>query len=358
MNETSELTNILAETAGRLFTDHVTRDSLDAAEQGTWPADLWQQLEENGLTQPLAPEELGGLGAGFAEAFVIAFAAGSGRAPVPLVETMTAGWLLGRAGIEVPSGPLGLIDGASGLSVDDGALSGAVKGVPWAARSTHLVAEVDGTVRLIPTDTVQITPDTNMAAEPRDTVAFDNVEPVASGVLGEGGDLAAVRVVGAAMRAAQMAGACEKAISLAVLHAKDRQQFGRPIAKFQAIQQMLSRAAARAAQARVAAEVAFIALDRAVAKDTAEAWANAEMDVAAAKVVTGEAAEIVYDAAHQTHGAIGFTYEHELHFTTRRLWAWRGEFGAETEWAEEIGRRVLGRGAENLWPDLTARQMG
>ena len=53
--------------------------SCDQAEQGTWPADLWQQLEENGLTQPLAPEELGGLGAGFAEAFVIAFAAGSGR---------------------------------------------------------------------------------------------------------------------------------------------------------------------------------------------------------------------------------------------------------------------------------------
>lgn len=155
------------------------------------------------------------------------------------------------------------------------------------------------------------------------------------------------------MRAAQMAGAMEGAVTLAVQHAGDREQFGRPIAKFQAIQQMLARAAARAAQARSAAETAFLALDRA-----GDDLTDAEWDVAAAKVVAGEAAEIVYDAAHQTHGAIGFTYEHELHFTTRRLWAWRGEFGAETFWAQDIGRRVLARGADNLWPDLTARQKG
>ncbi len=353
MTGTSEMANILAEAAGRLLQDHVTRDVLGAAEDGNWPSDLWQVLEDNGLTQPLAPEDRGGMGASFADAFVIAFAAGRRRAPVPLVETMAAGWLLGQAGIDVPPGPLALIDGGAELTFKDGALSGIAEGVPWAARAGHLVAEVDGTVLLIPADAVTIAPDRNMAGEPRDTVTFKTATPSATGSLDLTATLPVARTLGALMRAAQMAGAMEGAVTLAVQHAGDREQFGRPIAKFQAIQQMLARAAARAAQARSAAETAFLALDRAGGDLT-----DAEWDVAAAKVVAGEAAEIVYDAAHQTHGAIGFTYEHELHFTTRRLWAWRGEFGAETYWAGEIGRRVLARGADNLWPDLTARQKG
>ena len=355
MSGQSEMANILAETAGRLLEDHVTREVLGAAEEGTWPAVLWNVLEENGLTQPLAPEERGGMGASFADAFVIAFAAGRRRAPVPLVETMAAGWLLGQAGIDVPSGPIALIDGVAELTFEDGCLSGTAKGVPWAAASGHLVAEVAGVIHLIPSEAATIASDANMAAEPRDTVTFDKATPLASGMLNLSAGQPVSRILGAAMRCAQMAGAMEGAIILAVAHASDREQFGRPIAKFQAIQQMLSRAAARAAQGRSAAETAFLALDRAAAGGD---WADAEWDGASAKVVGGEAAEIVYDAAHQTHGAIGFTYEHELHFTTRRLWAWRGEFGAEGIWAQEIGRRVLARGAENLWPDLTARQMG
>ncbi|MEQ8229749.1 MAG: acyl-CoA dehydrogenase family protein [Rhodospirillales bacterium] len=353
MTGTSEMANILAETAGRLLEDHVTREVLGAAEEGTWPEELWRVLEENGLTQPLAPEARGGMGATFADAFVIAFAAGRKRAPVPLVETMAAGWLLGMAGIDVPSGPLALIDGSDGLDFSDGVLSGTAEGVPWASRAGHLVAEVDGTVLLIPSDAATISPDVNMAGDGRDTVTFAKAEPAASGLLPAKGSVSVSRLLGAVMRAAQMAGAMEWAVALTVSHVCDREQFGRPLAKFQAIQQMLSRAAARAAQARSAAETAFLALDRA-----GDDLANAEWDIAAAKVVAGEAADIVYDAAHQSHGAIGFTYEHELHFTTRRLWAWRGEFGAETYWAEEIGRRVLARGAENMWPDLTERQKG
>ena len=353
MTGTSEMANILAEAAGRLLQDHVTRDVLGTAEDGTWPAELWQVLEDNGLTQPLAPEDRGGMGASFADAFVIAFAAGRRRPPVPLVETMAAGWLLGRAGIDVPQGPLALVDGGADMAFSGGVLSGVVPGVPWAAQAGHLVAETGGTVLLIPADAAAIAPDRNMAGEPRDTVTFDKAKPSVTGALELTATLPVARTLGALMRAAQMAGAMEGAVTLAVQHAGDREQFGRPIAKFQAIQQMLARAAARAAQARSAAETAFLALDRA-----GDDLTDAEWDVAAAKVVAGEAAEIVYDAAHQTHGAIGFTYEHELHFTTRRLWAWRGEFGAETFWAQDIGRRVLARGADNLWPDLTARQRG
>ena len=79
-------------------------------------------------------------------------------------------------------------------------------------------------------------------------------------------------------------------------------------------------------------------------------------EVAAAKVVAGEAAGIAAAIGHQVHGAIGYTYEHALHFITRRLWSWRSEFGTEAEWAEEIGRAAMARGAGALWDDVTRRR--
>jgi acyl-CoA dehydrogenase len=54
------------------------------------------------------------------------------------------------------------------------------------------------------------------------------------------------------------------------------------------------------------------------------------------------------------HGAIGFTYEHRLHFFTKRLWAWRDEYGGEAEWSELLGRHMAAAGADRLWAEITA----
>jgi acyl-CoA dehydrogenase len=94
-----------------------------------------------------------------------------------------------------------------------------------------------------------------------------------------------------------------------------------------------------------AAESAFRAADR----------GDARFEVSVAKVRVGEAAGIGAGIAHQSHGAIGFTYEHSLHFVTRRVWSWRAEFGAESHWAAQIGREVASRGGEGLWPHVTGR---
>ena len=88
----SELTNIISETSNRLLEAYTTREQKRASEAGEWPAELWQALEQNGLTQPLVPESQGGVGAAWSDAFVIAFAAGRWQAPVPLVETIIASW--------------------------------------------------------------------------------------------------------------------------------------------------------------------------------------------------------------------------------------------------------------------------
>jgi acyl-CoA dehydrogenase len=129
-----------------------------------------------------------------------------------------------------------------------------------------------------------------------------------------------------------------------VQYAQDRVQFGRPIAKFQAIQHNLAVLASQAAAAGAAAEIA------------AEAVADGIRipAIAAAKTRAGEAAGIGAGIAHQVHGAIGFTYEHRLHFFTKRLWAWRDEYGSESEWSGRLGQHMAAAGADRLWAEITA----
>ncbi|KZS73952.1 hypothetical protein A4G29_20040 [Mycobacterium kansasii] len=56
--------------------------------------------------------------------------------------------------------------------------------------------------------------------------------------------------------------------------------------------------------------------------------------------------------AHQTHGAIGMTKEHPLHYLTRRLWAWRDECGGHHRWAHRLGAALVARGPDALYPGV------
>ena len=107
------------------------------------------------------------------------------------------------------------------------------------------------------------------------------------------------------------------------------------------------------AGATLAGEVAAAS---AAADGAAEACSGPEIglaEVAIAKVRGGEAAGTGAAIAHQVHGAMGFTYEHSLHHATRRLWAWREEFGNEAVWAQRLGRMVARHGADQLWSFIT-----
>ena len=353
----NELQIILAETSARLFGEHVTKGVLEAAEKGAWPDDLWSAVEENGLSKPLVPEAQGGAGAGWAEAFVILHAAGRFAAPIPLAETIIAGRLLSLAGLDAPPGPLSVapIKEAETLRLEakgGGRISGAASAVPWGGKVEHIVvlAEKEGElhVALIARDAYIGEGDRNIAGEARDTVIFDDSPVAAAAPAGNRITRDGIWSMGALARGAQMAGGIGRILAESVRYANEREQFGRPIARFQAVQHQLAVLAAHAAAADMAAEIAAIAADR----------GDAAFEIACAKVITGEAAGLGASIAHQVHGAIGFTYEHALHFITRRLWSWRGEFGAENAWAERIGRDVAVRGADALWSDLTARQAG
>jgi acyl-CoA dehydrogenase len=224
--------------------------------------------------------------------------------------------------------------------------------VPWGRQAPHAVfVSADGArVGLVRTDAAaERRPSESIAREPRDRLVFAGAAAVATGDAALPGN--AVRLYGALVRSAQMAGALESILAQAVRYAGERVQFGRPIGQFQIIQQELARLAGDVAAAGVAAEAAFVAAARA----DADAAFDPTFEVAAAKTRIGEAVDRATSIAHQTHGAIGFTYEHGLHFATRRLWAWRAEFGSDAFWADELGRMTLARGGAALWPDLTAR---
>ena len=351
----NELQAILTETVTRIFTDLVSEDVLRIAEEGTWPERLWNALEENGISQPLVPESRGGAGGTWRDAFVVARAAGKYAAPVPLPETIIASWLLAEAGLDVPPGPLTLAPvrrddrlrverQASGVIVN-----GTATRVPWGDAAGHVVtvAEIGGKpwVAMVSRGAVMIAPDRNMALEPRDTLTFSSVPAVAAAPASARVTPDAIRLHGALLRSAQMAGALERALEEAVKHVTVRVQFGRTLSKFQAIQHQLAVLAEHTAAARVAAEHACRAAD----------GDDATFEIASAKVRAGEAAGIGASIAHQVHGAIGFTYEHVLHFATRRLWSWRSEFGTESQWSEELGRAACARGADGLWEYVTGR---
>lgn len=152
---------------------------------------------------------------------------------------------------------------------------------------------------------------------------------------------------GALMRAAQMAGAVERVLALTVQYARDRVQFGKPIGAFQAIQQQLAVLAGQSASASAAVDAAF---------ETAARGEPIARDVAIAKVRAGEAAGAAVGIAHQVHGAIGFTDEHVLHHFTRRLWKWRGEYGAETMWAARLAEWALADSPDALWRRIATRR--
>jgi acyl-CoA dehydrogenase len=188
----------------------------------------------------------------------------------------------------------------------------------------------------------------NIANESRDTLTFNHVRlssdqaaPVKGGV-----SRAALYRRGALARATMMSGALEKAMDLAVTYAQERQQFGRPISKFQAVQQNLAVLAGQTAAAVAAANLGIEALSSADAD-------REEFLIAVAKTRVGEAATLACEIAHQVHGAIGFTKEYSLQLSTRRLWSWREEFGGDPEWAAKVGGYACRRGADALWPMLT-----
>ncbi|MEG9861720.1 MAG: acyl-CoA dehydrogenase [Parvularculales bacterium] len=352
-----DVQRILSDTISRLLADHVSDRVRHEAEQGQFPTTTWQALVEAGLMDVLVFEGASTPTTGWPEASLLMRSAGAFGIPAPFVETIIARWILSSAGLDAPDTPLtiaGLSGAGAGLVLDGTkgsfTVSGTLSRVPWGRDAEAVVTVVikEGVPYAVcaPVAQSHVTHSVNLAREPRDNLSFDKA-PVMAAATRLMPD--SVMMAGALARAGQMAGALDRVVALTVRYARDRVQFGRPIAAFQAIQQALAVLSTQAAAADMAAEQAAQAMHLAEESDAIFA-------VAVAKTRADDATGIGAGMAHQIHGAIGFTYEHELQFSTRRLWSWRTEFGSGQYWAARLGRAALDHGGDALWPWLVAHK--
>ena len=352
----SEADNIVAATAARICADLADPQTINAARDEQWKAPLWRALAEAGLTLAWVPEQLGGAGASLADGFAILGIAGRSALPVPLAETLLAGWLLSRAGIASPEGAMTVapVRPRDRITLNgDGSLSGRASGVPFAEEAKHIALVAGGedgaTVALVRAEDCRVTDGENLAGDAANGVTFDRIKAIRNAPAPAGFDVSSLLLMGATVRSIQIAGALEAVLALSVRYANERIAFERPIGKFQAVQQNLARLAGETAAALAAAGSAADTAAQSGYNDTLL------LEAASAKVRSGEAAAEGAAIAHQVHGAIGFTREHVLHRFTLRMLGWRDDFGSESYWAEKLGAMVAARGSANFWPMLATR---
>jgi acyl-CoA dehydrogenase len=342
---------LIVDTLTDVFASLVTVDGTrEAEEAGRMSQPLWSALADGEFLLLGLPEEIGG-GGGVEDAAALLRLAGYHGAAVPVAENGLLGRrLLAEAGLPVASDVLALAPYAGTLTAerDTGGrwvVSGTAERLPWGREAQRLVALVpvgdELVVVAVPLDGVRIELGTNLAGEPRDRITVDACVLDADGLAHAPAGMTVERFLarGALARALTMAGALERVRDLSVEHCASRKQFGRPLNRFQAVAQHLAVITEQAMLTRMAVELATAEL----------AVADAREDAMIAKTIAGGAATEVARRAHQAHGAIGVTEEYALQLFTRRLWAWRDEFGSERYWSERIGDAAVAAGADGAW---------
>jgi hypothetical protein len=144
-------------------------------------------------------------------------------------------------------------------------------------------------------------------------------------------------------------GALDAAVEFSVGHTREREQFGRPLSAFQAVQHTLAGMAGEVERARAATDLAVTA-----AADFGFDSPQTDYAVTVAKVTLGQVVPHVVTAAHQLHGAIGATFEHRLWLATMRARSWVEEFGDTAHYAQRLGRLVLA--AADPWDVMIGAQ--
>lgn len=350
--------SIVAETAARIFADLADPQTINAAKDESWKKPLWDALTESGLTLAWVPDDLGGAGADMADGFEVLQVAGRYAAPVPIAETLLAGWLLTQAKIASPAGAMvpAPMRPKDRLTLNaDGTVSGRARGIPFARDAQHVAALVNGAkgtaVALIDIKSARIAETRGIAGNTVFELTFDKAKPAKVADAPKGFSQDTLMLMGAVTRSLGTAGALAAILEISVKYAGERVAFEKTISKFQAVQHNLARLAGECAAATTAATSAADAIANAADLNAPGIY----LEAASARVRSAEAATEGAAIAHQVHGAIGYTKEHILHRFTLRMLTWRDDFGNESQWAVALGNRIAEAGAAELWPLVASR---
>lgn len=333
--------SIIESTATRIFADH--SDDADT---------LWAALNDSELTRAWIPQSMDGGGLSAEDIFGLIRLSGSTVQSVPFAETLLASHLLSSAGLQTPTG-------TGSIAVTCSIMNNQVNDtenieVPFANKADYIVAMTgadsvslfkSADLPCIASTGIESTGTENsgiksVGTDPLYSLSLNNLTATSTARLPEDFTIDSFNRIGALIRSAQMCGAMDAILDLTLTHTSTREQFGRPLAKFQAIQHLLAEIAGEAAASSAIVEAAVESFGQSNQPDF--------RNTASAKARTSEAAGIVAANAHQAHGAIGYTQEYALSAYTRRLWRWREEFGNETQWSLALGRDYLATGAGTL----------
>jgi alkylation response protein AidB-like acyl-CoA dehydrogenase len=339
-DEQDELRQTVRQALAREFPVSALRAFHQAApdEKAALAQARWSVLSSLGAPGILVPESADGLGLSDVDLVGVLEEAGWSALPEPLLETAGLAAPMLAALLPAPSAAAALdvllTENAplavGGIDVGlEGPSSPTTVSADGMLRTPRVVGARDASVFLlacrdvdsgwqlhaVPAAACTVTP-TATLDEARDlsTVGW----PLSSDTLLAYGVAAEASVAlmadrGAAGSAALLIGLADRMIVMAADYAKDRKQFGQPIGSFQAVKHLL-------ADARVKLEFARPATYRA-AWSLATAQPTVSRDASMAKAMASDAADLAARVALQVHGAIGYTWECDLHFFMKRTWA-------------------------------------
>ena len=353
---TQQIDPLIENTANHIFKQYTHFEETSALEHGQWSNTLWQALQDSGLTTVDLPETLNGSGAHPLDAFNVIRLAGYHAAPVPIADYYIASKIYQSIGAALPHDLVTVAPPKHAQSIkvthteNHIILDGTLKRTPWARYASTLLIPIEiknkTCILFINTSDLKCIEQYNIAGEPNDQLQFDHFEVASQQIKSCPLSCTQIEQIGALTRSALCWGALEKLLALSVAHATERTQFGRPIAKFQSIQQELAKLAGEIASTAVTVDHAIRAFSESPEETSY---------IAAAKIRASETAGIAATIAHQIHGAIGFTNEHPLHHLSRRLWAWRDEYGSEAYWSTYLGESLTQAPQPSLWQWVTAQ---
>ena len=371
LDETQQMLKSSAADFLRRECPHSVVREMEEDETG-YPRGLWNQMVGLGWTGLAFPEEHGGAGGSLMDLAVLLEEMGRALLPGPFFSTVVLGGLtVLSAGTDsqrrdilpgicrgsllmtlalTEAGASYRPEGVQLQAVRDGdgyLLEGTKLFVPDAHVSDVMVvaartsregdAEKSITALLVPADSpgIRITPHRTLGADKQSEVVFDGVRVPADSVLGTEGDgwpiIQRTLETAAAARCVEMLGGAEAVLEMTVEYAKQRVQFGRPIGSFQAIQYHCADMATQVDSCR---HMAYRAM-----------WCLAEglpvsAEVSMAKAWVSRAYQDVCAIAHQSHGAIGFTQDHNLQLYSRRARAQEATFGNAVHHREQVAQAL------------------
>lgn len=306
---------------------------------------LWQRGTEIGWTGLGVPEDLGGSGQGLVELCLVAEELGRAVAPAPVTDSALAA--LALSGVPELAGIVrGIVDGelraalATHGTVDADVTDDAVV-LSGRATAVHAAADVDWLLVRASSATGPVLVLVDAATSERVArrsldetrgwydVVLDAVRVPLTHLVDVGAD--AVRMVTDAatvLVCADALGVGERLLEMTVEHVTVREQFGRPLGSFQSVKHKAADMLMTLRGARAATYYAALALDAGAP--------DASLAVSIAKSFTGEGISAVAGEALQTHGGVGFTWEHDLHLYLRRAKVDELLFGSTAEHRERI----------------------